>query len=164
VGAASVSALVETLYLVRHAKAGDREAWTEDDRLRPLTKKGRRQAEGLVHLFGELEVAGVVSSSSLRCAQTVRPLALARAVGIQFSDDLVEGAPTAATLGLIAASSAGTVLCSHAEVITAAMIELEAHGTRIHGRRGWKKGSIWVLERSSGRILRARYVPPPEFG
>ena len=31
------------LYLVRHAKAGSRSAWTEDDRLRPLVLCPRRR-------------------------------------------------------------------------------------------------------------------------
>ena len=31
--------------LVRHARAGDRSEWEGDDRLRPLDKKGRRQAK-----------------------------------------------------------------------------------------------------------------------
>ena len=33
------------LHLLRHAHAGDPEAWSGDDALRPLTRKGRRQCE-----------------------------------------------------------------------------------------------------------------------
>ncbi|MFW6010105.1 MAG: pantoate--beta-alanine ligase, partial [Actinomycetota bacterium] len=33
-----------TLLLVRHADAGDRAAWTGDDRARPLSATGREQA------------------------------------------------------------------------------------------------------------------------
>ena len=36
------------LLVVRHASAGDRSRWKGDDRLRPLDRRGRRQAEGLV--------------------------------------------------------------------------------------------------------------------
>ena len=36
------------LLIVRHARAGKRWEWEGDDRERPLDKKGRRQAEGLV--------------------------------------------------------------------------------------------------------------------
>ena len=35
------------LHLLRHAHAGDAFEWIGDDDLRPLTKKGRRQAERL---------------------------------------------------------------------------------------------------------------------
>ncbi len=27
--------------------------------------------------------------------------------------------------------------------------------------RGWKKGSVWALEREAGLIVRATYIPPP---
>jgi 8-oxo-(d)GTP phosphatase len=33
------------LVLVRHASAGDRPEWEGDDRLRPLDKRGRKQAK-----------------------------------------------------------------------------------------------------------------------
>ena len=35
------------LLLVRHAEAGKRSEWTQDDRLRPLTKQGRKQAKAV---------------------------------------------------------------------------------------------------------------------
>ena len=35
-----------TIYLVRHAKAGDRSAWPGDDFLRPLSRRGQIQARG----------------------------------------------------------------------------------------------------------------------
>ena len=38
---------LETVHLVRHAHAGDAERWEGPDELRPLTAKGRRQAERL---------------------------------------------------------------------------------------------------------------------
>ncbi|MFP5332364.1 MAG: NUDIX domain-containing protein, partial [Acidimicrobiia bacterium] len=36
-----------TVWLVRHAAAGDRSTWTDDDRVRPLTPKGRNQARAI---------------------------------------------------------------------------------------------------------------------
>ena len=154
---------VDRLYLVRHAKAGDRERWTEDDRLRPLTKKGRRQAEGLVQLFRRLEVTRIVSSPYLRCVQTVRPLALARGLTIELSEALAEGAPTADAVALLDALSSGGVLCSHGDVIPAVTDHLRGTEMVIDGEIGWKKGSVLILERRLARYVRARYVPPPRF-
>ena len=37
----------ETVYLVRHAKAGERRLWTEADIERPLSKRGWRQSEAI---------------------------------------------------------------------------------------------------------------------
>ena len=34
-----------TFYFVRHAKAGSRSHWEQDDRIRPLNKKGLKQAQ-----------------------------------------------------------------------------------------------------------------------
>lgn len=153
----------QTLYVVRHAKAGDREAWTEDDRLRPLTKRGRRQAEGLVPLFRRLRVNRVVTSPYLRCSQTVRPLALDRGLAVEFSDALAEGAATSDALALLESSPDGSVLCTHGDVLLALIGRLTAEGMRLDGSAGWKKGSTWVLERRLGRFTSARYVAPPQF-
>jgi 8-oxo-dGTP diphosphatase len=152
---------VDLLYLVRHAKAGNRERWTEDDRLRPLSKKGRRQAEGLVQLFRRLEMTRIVSSPYLRCVQTVRPLALARGLIVEPSEALAEGAPTADAVALLDASSSGGVFCSHGDVIPAVIDDLRGNGMLVDGEIGWSKGSVWILERRPGRYVRARYVPPP---
>ena len=43
-----------TIYLVRHAKAGDRASWPGDDFLRPLSRRGQIQAEALVEQFADL--------------------------------------------------------------------------------------------------------------
>ena len=45
-----------TVYLVRHAKAGDRDSWREDDRLRPLSGRGRLQARALVDVLERRDV------------------------------------------------------------------------------------------------------------
>jgi 8-oxo-dGTP diphosphatase len=152
-------------YLVRHAKAGDRERWKERDELRPLTKKGRRQAETLVKLFQGLDVARVISSPYVRCMQTVRPLALDRGLPVDTSDALAEGAAMRDVVALLEdLASTPTVLCSHGDVIPALVMHVVEEGATISGDRDWKKGSTWVLEREDGRVVRAKYLPPPDAG
>jgi 8-oxo-dGTP diphosphatase len=151
---------VSRVYLIRHAKAGDRSAWTEDDRLRPLSKAGRRQAEALVDTFRGIEVGRVASSPFVRCVQTVRPLALDRGLPVEECDELAEGADLGDALKLVSSTVDGSVFCSHGDVIPAVIDDLVAHGMRIDGEPGWKKGSTWILERSLGLFVRARYVPP----
>jgi len=150
------------VYLVRHAKAGDREAWTEDDHLRPLTKKGRRQAEGLVVAFRGREVDQVISSSYDRCVQTVRPLALDRELNLIIDDALAEGASITEALALLErVSSSAAVLCSHGDVIPMLVVLVAGAGADVKDG-DWKKGSIWVLERAAdGSVLRCSYEPPP---
>ena len=63
------------LYLVRHAKAGERGAWPGDDRLRPLSRRGQLQSEGLIAVFDDRKVERILSSSYVRCLETMVPLA-----------------------------------------------------------------------------------------
>ncbi len=65
------------LYFLRHAQAGDRDAWDRPDDERPLTEKGRRQAE---RLGGLLAAAGfvpdaVITSPLVRARQTAEIVA-----------------------------------------------------------------------------------------
>ena len=152
-----------TAYLVRHAKAGARSAWTEEDRLRPLSRAGRRQAEALATIFRGLEVERVISSPYVRCVQTVRPLALDRGLPVETSEALAEGAPPDRALALLEETAhTPAVLCTHGDVVPALVLHLAEHGAELEGERDWKKGSVWVLEREDGRVERARYLPPPD--
>ena len=77
-----------TLVLVRHASAGDRHEWDGDDRLRPLDKKGRKQAARLLDVLADVTVRRIVSSPYLRCVQTVEPLARARGLEVESAPEL----------------------------------------------------------------------------
>ena len=148
-------------YLVRHAKAGDRDAWIEDDSLRPLTRKGRVQAEGLVSLFSGVAIDRVMSSPAVRCVQTVRPLALARSVPIDERDELVEGASVGDALSLVRSSGGTVVICGHGDVIASLVLTLAERGVEMHDPPAWKKGSTWLLQRDGGLFTSARYLGLP---
>jgi 8-oxo-dGTP diphosphatase len=149
------------LYLVRHAKAGDRAAWTEDDRLRPLSKTGRRQAEALVRACSGLRVDRVLSSPYVRCEQTVRPLALDRGLQLELVEELGEGAPLEGLLELVKRlDGQAVVACGHGDLIPAAVEHYRAAAVPVDDGPT-KKASIWVLEREGGAVVRARYLPPP---
>jgi phosphohistidine phosphatase len=65
------------LYFLRHALAGDREKWQGDDRLRPLTKKGkdttRKSIEFLDYLIPDLDA--IITSPLVRAKQTAEIVA-----------------------------------------------------------------------------------------
>lgn len=103
--------------LLRHARAGERDEWQGDDRLRPLDEKGKRQADGLVERLLDLGARRVVSSPYVRCVQTVEPLARALATTVETADALAEGAPRAETMRLLEAATEPTVFCTHGDVI-----------------------------------------------
>ena len=158
-----VAAADASAYLVRHAKAGDRDAWSGDDRLRPLSKSGRRQAKGLVRTLADRPIGNIASSPAVRCLDTVRPLAKQRGLEIDVREELFEGAPLDGMLTIVDdARSVGTVVCAHGDLIPEAIEHYEGRGARIGADRGWKKGSVWVLEREAGLIVRATYVSPSE--
>jgi 8-oxo-dGTP diphosphatase len=153
------------LYVVRHAKAGDREEWEGDDRLRPLSKPGRRQAEALVDVFKELPVEHVVSSPYLRCVQTVEPLAAQRGLRIETTDVLAEGAGIRPIFELMQRfRDQPAVLCTHGDVVQEFVEHLVAEAV-IRPRDADKlaKGSTWVIDHTNGKVTAARYLEPPKI-
>jgi 8-oxo-dGTP diphosphatase len=153
------------VYLVRHGKAGDRATWTEADELRPLSKKGRRQAEGLVRVLHGVPIGRIGSSPHVRCVQTVRPLALERQLPLELVEDLAEGASTERAIAFLEANGdTPAVFCSHGDVIPAVVLGLVERGMALEGDRDWKKGATWVLERRDGVFVRGTYMAPPAEG
>jgi 8-oxo-dGTP diphosphatase len=151
-----------TLYLVRHAKAGDRREWAGDDRLRPLSRRGQRQAEGLVELLADRPVDRVLSSPYVRCMETVVPLAGMRNLAVEPCDALAEEAPLDAVLALVRKhADEDAVLCSHGDVIPMLLDHLARRGVDLGPHPIWPKGCTWELETEGDEIVAARYVPPP---
>jgi len=109
---------VPTLYFVRHAKAGSRSNWDSDDRVRPLTKSGMKQADSLVAVLAPFAVSAVLSSPYERCVQTVEPLARARRLKVQETRHLAEGARLKGAFRFIEDPDLDdTGHCTHGEVI-----------------------------------------------
>jgi 8-oxo-dGTP diphosphatase len=155
-----------TLYLVRHAKAGDRSRWSGDDVLRPLSGKGRRQAVSLCERLLPLVVprpdAILLSSSYLRCLQTLEPLAARLHSRVLADDRLTEGASFEGVLDMIESIPNGSVMCSHGDIIPAVIAALERRHTNITTEPDWRKGSVWVLDRRGSHIETATVWSPPD--
>ena len=150
------------LYVIRHAKAGIRAAWSGPDEERPLTRRGRKQARRLVERFQGLDIQRILSSPFVRCMQTVEPLAEARGLPVEVATELREGASVDELLrGLATFGGRPTVVCGHGTEIRSMIDRLEAGGATIEGARGIAKGSVWVLDREGERIVAAHYLPAP---
>jgi 8-oxo-dGTP diphosphatase len=144
--------------LVRHAEAGDRERWTGDDRVRPLTRRGWHQAEALPEQLRDAPLTRVLSSPYVRCVQTVEPLAAAHGLTVEPTADLAEGAghrPVIRLLGEVGDAA----LCTHGDVLQDVLEWLDRRGVVLDG--GMAKGSTWVLDTVHGEVVSARYLPPP---
>lgn len=158
---AQAARLTQPVYLLRHGKAGSREEWKGDDRLRPLSVKGTRQANGLVTAFRGRPVDRILSSPVTRCVQTVEPLAKERGVEVEAVPWLLEGTDGSVVLETIRSLPGPAVLCMHGDAIPKVVLSLVEDGVAVEGPMVWKKGSAWVLERDVGFPSRLRYQPPP---
>ena len=150
-----------TVYLVRHARAGSRGRWRGDDALRPLSKVGRAQADGIARRLGKKSIDVIVSSPYVRCVGTIEPLAARKRLDVETSDALAEGARLEQALRLLEkVQDRDAVLCTHGDVIEGLLDHVGRHGVKLNDHR-MEKGSIWVLEVGEGGVEKARYVPPP---
>lgn len=148
------------IHVVRHAHAGDREAWSVDDDLRPLSERGCGQAVRLVGQFGG-EIAAVYSSPSLRCLGTVLPLARAHRLPIVTLDELYEGGSAARMLARLRAEPRDPVVaCTHGDITADLLGLLISSGLTLPSLRA-EKGSTWTLELTGDVVSSARYAPPP---
>jgi 8-oxo-dGTP diphosphatase len=152
-----------TLYLVRHAKAGDRDSWADDDFSRPLSGRGQRQAQLLVDLLAGAKIDRILSSPYVRCMQTVVPIAGARGLSVEPVDGLAEGASLEDASELVRKHAlAGAVMCMHGDVMPMLLEYFEATGVEMCDELRWPKGCTWVVDTdSTGEVVRARYLPPP---
>jgi 8-oxo-dGTP diphosphatase len=132
-----------SILLIRHALAGDPEAWAGDDRVRPLDERGRRQAEALVDALAECRLDRIVSSSYVRCVQTVAPLAEVRGLEIELDGQLeaerLEEVPDV----LERLRGESVAVCTHGDLPWL-------------GDRKFEKGSTWVLD----ELRPERYIAP----
>jgi 8-oxo-dGTP diphosphatase len=152
-----------TLYLVRHAAAGSRHQWEGDDRLRPLTAKGARQAAALAEQLGSEPIDQVLTSPYVRCRQTVEPLAVRLGLEVLDHPALAEGSTREEQRHLVSSlAGSNAVLCSHGDVIPELLEWLASRGAPLPPLADCKKGSVWVVELEGGRPVAARYTPPPE--
>lgn len=157
-----LSPVVGTFYVVRHAKAGSRGHWTGDDRLRPLSHKGREQAEALVPLFKRFPVTAIFSSPFLRCVQTVEPLARARGVTVKEEPSLAEGNGLAGAMSLMGNPGLdAAVLSTHGDIVWELVEDLVKRHIVKPGDGGYEKGATWVVDVEDGTPVRARFIDAP---
>jgi 8-oxo-(d)GTP phosphatase len=126
--------LARTAVVVRHASAGEREAWTGDDRERPLDATGRGQADGWVDLLRAYQVGRLVSADIVRCLETLEPYAESAGLDIEPCPLMTEAGfalePDAAANRLRElATTGGTVaVCSQGGVIPGLVERLGSRG------------------------------------
>ena len=75
----------QTVLIVRHGTAGSKSRYKGDDRMRPLDKRGRAQAESLVGQLLAFGANTLYAADRARCHQTIEPLA--EELGVQIHNE-----------------------------------------------------------------------------
>ncbi|MDT7580434.1 MAG: 8-oxo-(d)GTP phosphatase [Pseudonocardiales bacterium] len=159
------------LLLIRHAKAGRRGGWDGEDRLRPLSGTGTKQARALAELLPLFGPDRVATAPPVRCRDTVAPLAEALGLPIVdeplLSEDLYGDDPDAtlqrvrelaALPGVTVVSSQGGVIPDAVALLArdaAVPVAVDPHHVPS------KKGSVWVLGARDGALVSADYLERP---
>jgi 8-oxo-dGTP diphosphatase len=151
----------DIIYLVRHAKAGERRVWDGDDEARPLSKLGWKQSEAIAQRLAAKGATSLHSSPYVRCMQTLEPLAKRLGVDVEAEPRLFEGTAFEPVLDLLGEVGTGAVLCSHGDIIPDVIQALVRRGMEVQTTPDWRKGSIWVLKRKGDRITKGKVWPPP---
>jgi hypothetical protein len=124
--------------LVRHANAGNNHRWQGPNSLRPLLLAGQAEAAGLVIGLEDYPIWRILTSPTLRCRQTMQPLARDRRLRIERESALGVDADLARVLALLEdPRMQDMVMCTHGEVIG-------------HDSRGWSPTDWWSTSRCSG--------------
>lgn len=146
------------ILLVRHAVALGRKGWSRPDHLRPLSRKGRAQADGLVDLLVPFGVDRILSSPAVRCVETVAPLGDRLGVPVDVVHELAEGSGAAAA-ALVDTSVPGTVLlCTHGDVVPELFGALVTEAPMDEAAFRCAKGSTWLVGPNGQE---PKYLPPP---
>jgi phosphohistidine phosphatase SixA len=140
----------ETVWLVRHACAGDKYHWHgSDDDQRPLDQAGQLQASALAHELAPLRPGRLFASPSRRCHDTLAPLAEASGLPIEPLELLAKGHAPAVTALLRLKDSTGSVFCTHGEVMRPVLEDFKARGLDVEGEITDEelllKGVAWSL-------------------
>jgi 8-oxo-dGTP pyrophosphatase MutT (NUDIX family)/broad specificity phosphatase PhoE len=154
----------QSVLIVRHGTAGSKSRFSGDDKLRPLDKKGRAQAEALVAQLSSFGATDVYAADRVRCHQTVEPFAEELGVTINNEPTLTEEAyadnPKRGRRRVlqIAGAHRAPVICTQGKVIPDLIAWwCERDGVRPDKSRN-RKGSTWVLSLAEGRLIAADHI------
>jgi len=142
------------LIVLRHAEARSRATWRSDDRLRPLLVAGRKQAVGAAGILAAYDVGRIVTSTSLRCLQTVQPYAADTGLPLEELALLSEEDAAKEKIGELVQAlvealpkRGGTVICTHRPVLPWVFEAIGSRDLRL------AKGELAVLHVRKGKVL-----------
>ncbi|WP_257430190.1 NUDIX hydrolase [Nocardioides carbamazepini] len=149
--------------VLRHARARSRSAWRGPDAGRTLLRVGEVEADRLVPLLAAYDVTRVVTSTSTRCVQTVRPYAETAGFPLDLRPRLSEENATPKAVAKVVddllATEAGSVLCTHRPVLP---LVYDAAGVELDPECGLALAEALVLHVRKSRVVAVeRHRPWP---
>jgi 8-oxo-dGTP diphosphatase len=158
------------LFVIRHVAAGHREGWQEHspDEARPITKRGKRQADALAERLAGEAISRLVSSPYVRCVQSLEPLGDKVGLPIELDERLAEGHSFEESLALVRELPDGALICSHGDVVQDLITALVRRGMELTTEADWRKATLWVIDGPDERsadgdpvFTTAAVEPPP---
>jgi len=149
------------LLVVRHAQAGRRSSYQGDDRVRPLTVRGRARAAELVPELSRYHPQRILSSPFVRCCETVQPLAEALGLGVESVDELGEGHGPDAVRLVTTMAGESAVLCTHGDVATDLLEFLYPEPTPSRRRLRLQKGDVWIVQSAGSALVISEHLRRP---
>ncbi|GGE83354.1 NUDIX hydrolase [Mycetocola zhadangensis] len=148
------------LIALRHGKAVSPSSWKGDDASRPLTSRGVEQANEIVGTLQAFGVRRIVTSTAVRCATTVAPLAAAAGIDVRRTDLISQDAYESGTsdvrkvVGKRVRSGKTAVLCSHGPVLPDILREIalatgSITGSYLSSAAGLTTGAFSVVHLSA---------------
>lgn len=146
--------------LIRHASAGDRDAWPGDDRERLLDADGVAAAAALSPLLACYRPTRALSADVLRCIDTLAPYANERGLPIEseplLSESGYDANPAAAFDRAVQILTSGepTAVCSQGGVLPDLLSGLCRHfGRPVPPDPHLAKGWLWVLHMAGAELV-----------
>jgi len=166
VSAGSAGAPIQalTLFLLRHAHAGDPEAWSGPDELRPLSEKGKRQVKRLARFLAEGSVRpdAIVTSPKVRAEQTARAVAKALEIPVRLDQRLAGGFGMRSLAEVLGSLEARQPMLVGNDPDFSALLAGLVGSRSVEMRKGALAAIdlAWPLERGSGSL---RFLLSPEL-
>jgi 8-oxo-dGTP diphosphatase len=135
--------------ILRHASAGEKRDWRDDDALRPLDARGRREARTLAGVLGAFGPVRLVGSATARCVETLLPYALEAGAEVVTDPAFTVGRTSAerarGRLDELVFGQTPMVVCTHGEIVADLLAELcHRLGEKVPDDPSLRKGSFWV--------------------
>ena len=139
------------LVILRHASSVGRSAWSGEDSERPLDDTGRAQAVTLAGLLMAYDIRRVITSTSVRCTQSVAPYAGLAGIASEQMRLLSEEGAKGGSVSALAADilrdlAVPTVICTHRPVLPWVFEGLGVRDPKL------AKGELMVLHVQEGEV------------